>query len=209
MKQKKLRSYVLPTLYVIILMVVFGVVSLISSFMRETPKYLYAVDVLGEDNTTSVVDTDGGIITGIIKPFMDKNVTIDKTFYDNEASEAEQQNSLITFQNTYMKNTGVLYNCKEEFDVVTVLDGTITNIKNDEFLGQVVEIEHNANLKTIYYSIKTDLKVGHYLSQGEVIGKSSTNKISDSKYNLLIEVYYNGTLINPEEFYNMDINALY
>ena len=213
MKQKKLKSYVLPTIYVIILMLVFGAVSLVTSFMHSNPKYLYSVDVLDEENTTTVVDTnpgtlDGALSEGIIKPFTSENVKIAKTFYELGGTEAEQQNSLITFQNTYMKNTGVLYNASEEFEVITVLDGTVVNVKEDEILGSVVEIEHNANLRTVYYSLKPQVKVGDFLSQGEVIGVSSTNKISESKYNLLLEVYYNGTLMNPEKFYQMDVSTL-
>ena len=85
----------------------------------------------------------------------------------------------------------------------------VVNIKNDEVLGHVVEIEHNQNLRTIYYSLgNIDVKVGDTLSQGEIIGKSGLNKISDAKNNLLFEVYYNGTLLNPEEFYFMNAEDL-
>jgi len=124
-------------------------------------------------------------------------------------NEENQQKALIYFQNTYMKNTGVLYNCDEAFPIVMVLDGTVLNVKKDEVLGNMIEIEHNTNLRTIYYSVD-DIKVkaGDVLSQGEEIGVSGTNSISKSKNNLLFEVYYNGTLINPEEFYQMDPSTL-
>ena len=213
MKQRKLKSYVLPTLQVIILMLVFGAVSLVSSFMKKNTNYLYSVDVLGEEETQTVVDTQDNFTNeevprGIIKPFTSEKVQIAKTFYDIKGTPEEQQNSLINFQNTYMKNTGVLYNSNEEFEVMTILDGTVISVKEDEILGNVVEVEHNDNLRTVYYSITPSVKVGDVLSQGEIVGIASTNKISESKYNLLMEVYCNGTLLNPEEFYNMDLSTI-
>ena len=50
--------------------------------------------------------------------------------------------------------------------------------------------------------------MGDILSQGEIVGKSGLNKISEAKNNLLFEVYYNGTLLNPEEFYFMNAEDL-
>ena len=73
----------------------------------------------------------------------------------------------------------------------------------------MVEIEHNPNLRTIYYSLgEVNVKVGEVLNQGDLIGVSGENNITDSSSNLLFEVYYNGTLLNPEEFYSMDITTL-
>lgn len=208
MKQKKLRGYVLPTLYVLILMLIFGTVSLVSTLLKANPNYLYTTNIL-KDITTPVVNTEGNISEGIIRPYTSDKVSVDKYFYDINDTEDKQANSLIYFENTYMKNTGVLYKCDEEFDAVAVLDGTVLNIKEDELLGNVVEIEHNPNLRTIYYSLsEVDVKIGDVISQGEIIGVSGTNHISENLNNLLFEVYYNGTLINPEDFYDMDVSAL-
>jgi len=208
LKQRKLRGYVIPTIYVIILMLVFGTVSVISTFMKSKPNYLYSVDINNEESVP-VVEVQGNVSEGIIKPYLNEKVSIDKTYYDINDTEEEQANSLIYFENTYMKNTGVLYKSEEAFDCIMVLDGTVLNIKQDEILGNVVEIEHNSNLRTIYYSLdEVNIKVGDFLSQGEVVGLSGKNNISEGNYNLLFEVYYNGALINPEDFYNMDVATL-
>lgn len=209
MKQRKLKGYVLPTLYVIILMLIFGTVSVVTTLFKNNPNYLYSIGILKNVGTTPVVNIDGALSDGIIKPYTSDKVKIEKYFYDVNDSEENQQKALIYFQNTYMKNTGVLYNSDEAFPIVMVLDGTVLNVKKDEVLGNVVEIEHNTNLRTIYYSVgDIDVKAGDVLSQGEEIGTSGTNNISKSKNNLLFEVYYNGTLINPEEFYKMDPSTL-
>ena len=207
MKHRKLRGYVLPTLYVIVLIVIFGAVSLVSSLMQVNPNYLYSVNVLKDVSTPVLEEVEEA--EEIVRPYTSSDVTIATYFYDEDASSEEQEKSLIYFENTYMKNTGVLYQAPEVFDCVAVLEGTVLNIKEDDILGNVVEIEHNPNLRTIYYSLgEVNVKVGEVLNQGDLIGTSGENNITDSSSNLLFEVYYNGTLLNPEEFYSMDITTL-
>ena len=206
MKQKKLRGYVLPTLYVIILMLVFGAVSLVSSMLKSNPDYLYSIGIINMDTRTVVETNDVPIIS---RPYTSEAVSVDKYFYDINAEEDKQVNSLIYFQNTYMKNTGILYKAQESFDAVAVLSGKVLNVRTDEILGNVVEVEHNTNLRTIYYSLgEVKVKVGDMLIQGQTIGTSGANNISESKNSLLFEAYYNGALVNPESIYDVDATTL-
>lgn len=207
MRHRKLRSYVMPALYVIILMLVFGAVSLVSTLMKSNPTYLYAIGLIKDREAIPVVGGDN-LPDVVIKPFA-IDASIATYFYDKDGTKEEQEKALIYYQNTYMKNTGVLYNAKDAFDIIMPLDGKIINIKEDEILGKYIEVEHNTNLRTVYYSVDDiKVKVGDELKQGEIIAKSGSNKISENKNNLLFEVYYNGTLINPEEFYNMSVDEL-
>ena len=206
MKQKKLRGYVLPTLYVIILMLVFGAVSLVSSMLKSNPDYLYSIGIINTDTRTVVETNDVPIIS---RPYTSEAVSVDKYFYDINAEEDKQVNSLIYFQNTYMKNTGILYKAQESFDAVAVLSGKVLNVRTDEILGNVVEVEHNTNLRTIYYSLgEVKVKVGDMLIQGQTIGVSGANNITENKNNLLFEAYYNGALVNPESIYDVDATTL-
>ena len=185
MRQKKLRGYVLPTLYVIILMLVFGAVSLVSSMLKSNPDYLYSIGIINTDTRTVVETNDVPIIS---RPYTSEAVSVDKYFYDINAEEDKQVNSLIYFQNTYMKNTGILYKAQESFDAVAVLSGKVLNVRTDEIFGNVVEVEHNTNLRTIYYSLgEVKVKVGDMLIQGQTIGTSGANKISEAKNSLLFE----------------------
>lgn len=207
LKHRKLRGYVLPTLYVIVLIVIFGAVSLVSSLLQVNPNYLYSVNVLKDVSTPVVEEVEES--KQIVRPYTSSDVEIATYFYDVDGTPEEQQKSLIYFENTYMKNTGVLYQAPEVFDCVAVLEGIVLNIKEDDILGNVVEIEHNPNLRTIYYSLgEVNVKVGEVLAQGDIIGTSGENNLTDQASNLLFEVYYNGTLLNPEEFYSMDITTL-
>lgn len=143
----------------------------------------------------------------IIKPFKSKDVTISKYYYNEIDEESRQQKSLIKYKNIYMPNTGLLYSSEKEFEIIAVLNGKVTSVKQDDILGNIIEIEHSNNLITIYQSVK-DVKVatGDKVSQGDIIALSGTNKLENEKSNCLhFETYKDGTLMNPEEFYNLDI----
>ena len=62
MKQRKLKGYVLPTLYVGLLMLIFGTVSLVSTLMKSNPTYLYSIGVLRNTVDKPVVNIDGSKI---------------------------------------------------------------------------------------------------------------------------------------------------
>ena len=146
----------------------------------------------------------------IVKPFTSENVNVSKSYYNIQDDETKQQNSLVYYEHTYLQNSGILYSAPEVFDIVSVYDGTVTNIDQDEILGNVVEITHNPNLKTVYYSLgEISVKKDDVIISGSIIGKSGDNLLDDESENcLLFEVYYNGNTINPEEFYTMNINDL-
>ena len=111
LKQKKLKGYVLPTLYVIILMLVFGAVSLVSSMMKSNPDYLYSIGIITRDTQTVISEPNDVPI--ISRHYNSETVSVDKYFYDVNSDADKQENSLIYFQNTYMKNTGILYRSEE------------------------------------------------------------------------------------------------
>lgn len=208
MTKRKLRGFVLPTVYTLtILVIMLGVGFLVSSLNDNYSNYVFGTKVM-KDNILPVIKTNDQ--TGIIRPYTDENVTISKSFYDIKADESSQQKSLIYYQRTYMENTGVLYTADEEFDVMAVLDGTIKDVKTDELLGNVVEIAHSNDLVTVYYSLKdVEVKKDDKILKGETIAKSGSNKLENEKENcLLFEVYYKGNLINPEDFYNMNIEEM-
>ena len=86
------------------------------------------------------------------------------------------KNSLVYYEQTYLQNSGVLYSSDEVFDVFATFDGTVTNVSTDEILGNVVEITHNPNLKTVYYSLgEVTVKKDDVVNCGDIIGKSGDN----------------------------------
>lgn len=209
MKKRKLKSFVIPTIYTIAISALFVSVVLIGktieSFSDEDMNS-YVVNTL-VDETQEVMNES---TPNIIKPFTAENVNVDKTYYNKDASEEEQENSLIYYENTYMQNSGEFYVSENPFDVIAVLDGRVIEVKEDELLGNVIEIEHNSELKSIYQSVdNVSVKVGDEVKQGDTIATSGANKINEKNQNcLLFEVYRNGQLLNPQEFYTMNTKAL-
>lgn len=211
MKSKKLRSFVLPTVYIMVISVLFISISFLSNNLSHNIEYgNMSVSTL-DDNTTPVIKNEENILQSIIeKPYVSSNVSISKSFYDMTDDTKKQEDSLVYYQNTYLQNSGVLYESTDPFDIKASYDGKVTNVSKDDILGNYIEITHNENLKTVYYSLsEVTVKKDDVVLSGDVIGKSGTNKLNnDSKNSLLFEVYHNGVAIDPEDFYNMNIDDL-
>ena len=210
MKTKRLKKFVLPTVYVMVIGVLFISISFLGNILQSKVDYgNMAVSAL-KDNVTPVGKTDNVVESRIERPYVSSNVSISKSFYDMTDDEAKQQNSLVYYENTYLQNSGVLYSSTSAFDVICAIDGKVTKVSKDEILGNFVEITHNPNLKTIYYSLsEVQVKKDDTVMSGDVLGKSGDNSLNGETENcLLFEVYHNGTAIDPEDFYNMSIEDL-
>lgn len=210
MKTKRLRKFVLPTVYVMVIGVLFVSISILGNVLQSQMEYdNMAVSAL-KDNVTPVIKNDDTPDSKIEKPFVSTNVAISKSFYDMTDEASKQHNSLVYYENTYLQNSGVLYSSQDAFEVLSSFDGTVTNVATDDILGNYVEITHNPNLKTIYYSLSdVVVKKDDVVISGDVIGKSGDNKLNGETENcLLFEVYHNGSAIDPEDFYNMNIEDL-
>ena len=208
MKKRKLRGFVLPTLYLLIIATVFVGVNVFGKSLNTDSYHSYNFVMSAFKNKiVSVAKEENDLI---VKPYASDKVSIAKGYYDIKSESKDQLNSLIYYENTYMENTGILYSSDEKFDAIASMDGTIKDIKEDEILGIVVEVENTKKVTTIYYSLgELNVAVGDTIKKGDVIGTSGTNKLETSASNvLLFEVYVDGNLKNPEEFYNMKISDL-
>ena len=207
MRKRRLKKELIPYLLGITSIIVVSVGIIIGSNIEFEQKDDY--DYVSEtilDETTPVVSEP--IV--ILKPFTDGEVTIITNYYDYNASSEQQENSLIYSEGTYMQNTGVIYGKEATFDVISILDGTVSDVKNDPLLGNVIEIQHENNVISIYQSLgETTLKKGDSVLRGQVIGSSGTCNLNpDLGNHLLFELIINGTNVNPEEYYGKPINEL-
>ena len=203
MKVRRLRKFVIPTIYTIALAALFISILIIgktyNSFTNEDINSHVVNAIVDDDSKAVMNETENKMI----KPFANDNVTISKNFYDQDATEEEQQNSLIYYENTYMQNSGVLYTSENAYDIVATLDGKISDIKTDDILGNVIEIDHDNEIKTVYQSVDNiKVKVGDEVKKGDVIATSGANKLNNTNKNcLLFEVYQKGQLVNPEKMF--------
>lgn len=202
MTKKRLKDWVIPALALFILSGLLLLYYLLSNIMNTNlvPGETYLTDILIENQNTIEVNKE--IETTIIKPYKGENISISKYYYNSNDEETKQQQSLIKYENIYMPNTGVLYSSDTEFEIVSILDGRVTSIKQDDILGNIIEIEHSNNIVTIYQSVKNvNVKIGDIVKQGDLIALSGPNKLENEKDNCLhFEVYKEGNLTNPEEF---------
>lgn len=145
----------------------------------------------------------------IMKPFVNDMVKISKSFYDYQGEANKQEDALIIYKDTYMQNSGVDYKSDEVFDIVSVLDGTVIDVTENDVLGKTIKIRHDNDLVSIYQSLgEVSVKKDDTILRGQVIGKSGTCDLYNSASNLHFELSYQGKTINPETSYNKTINEL-
>ncbi len=208
-KKLYLKTWVLTTGIVVVIIGVIAITSVVSKAVFSS---------FGIDNNSYIlrglVDSSLPVNTEIdnksMKPFTDDSVRVHTNYYDPSRSKEEQEKSLILYDKTYMPNTGILYSNDKVFDVVAIYEGEIISITEDDVFGNIIEIKHTNNMTSKYSSIANiEVSVGETVNKGEIIGTSGKNKIvSESENMLLFELLYNGTNVNPEEYYEKNFDEM-
>ena len=133
----------------------------------------------------------------IIKPFTNEDISITTNY------------SIIYYENTYIQNPGINYTSNEKYDVLSILDGEVIDVKEDNLLGNTITIKHNNNLISIYGTVDNiKVKKGSKVITGEVIATSGVSTLLNSNYNLHFELYVNGEVVNPENYYGKSLNEV-
>lgn len=160
----------------------------------------YVSDTILDDNVKPVVAEP----QKIVRPYKDSEVKILKDYYDYQADEESQIGSIIVYNNTYLQNSGVCYGGPEQFDVTAILDGKVISVEEDETLGNIVQIEHDNKIISVYQSLKdVTVKVGDMVAQGDIIAKSGTNNLNlDLGNHLHFELVVDGQVVDPENYFN-------
>ena len=205
MKNKRVMLYGLS---IISLGVLCGTLFYVNSNKNNSysdKEYNYVTDTIFENDVPVI-----GEVKQILKPSVGDNVSIKVNYYDYKSSEDNQKNSLIYYENTYLQNSGIVYGADTDFDVVSVLDGTVIEVKEDAALNQVVSIRHSNEVISVYRGLKdVTLKVNDVINGGTIIGKSSSsNMLKNYKSTLLFELVINGNNVNPEDYYNKTLEEL-
>ncbi len=220
MTKRKLKPFAVSIIYVLsIVMLVFsmyfiqGIIS--NAVLKEDESNItdniedeIIVNTDDEVNVEDipVVNTD----SQIIRPYIDESVKIARNYYDYQADTTSQENSIIYYENTYMQNSGIDYTGSTEFDVVSILDGTVISVSDDDILGTSIQIKHSNDLVSVYQSMSNvTVKENDTVTQGTVLGKSGESNInSDLGNHLHFELYHQGSVVNPEEYYGKLLGEL-
>lgn len=204
-KKLVLKPFVLPTLY-ILMVIALMVMSTTLIYKEEEQDDLTYVSDTVLDNSVPVISTEDVFI---LKPFNSDKVTITSNYYNYQAESSSQENSIVRYDDTYLQNSGITYSSSEDFDVVSVMDGTVTKVYNNDLLGNIVEITHDKNIVSVYQMLKdVSVKVDQKVSKGEVIAKSGTCKLATTNYNLHFELMKEGTIVDPNGYIGKNIKEL-
>ena len=210
MKRLKLRKGAIVGIYTAIFVFTGVGAYLVSQNMKKDLKPIEQVEhvnssILDKDEDVEVINET----TKMIKPFKDQSVATTKYFYNYQADNATQEKSILYHEDTYIQNSGMDFTKNETFEVIAVLDGTVINIKDDELLGKIVEVQHENNLVSSYQRLgEVSVKKNDTVKQGQVIGKSGTNSIDKELGNHLhFELYLNSQVVNPEDYFDKEIKA--
>ena len=219
MKRRKLKPFVVPMMYVLSIAMLVGSVYAIERLVNKAVFEESNVDEVEEvilrndddynyDNNADVPVVNEDVV--VKRPYTNGNVSIVKNFYDYQAEASKQEESIVYYGNTYMQNSGVDYGMNGEFEVVSILDGTVTEVIDDEIMGKTVKIKHSNDLISVYQSLgSTDVNVDDVVTQGMVIGMSGEANVSPELGNHLhFELYYQGSVVNPENYYERLVSEL-
>ena len=208
MKTRQLKKSVVYSLYAISFIFLVGGISLLALTTNRPNNNSYKYVSKG------ILDYEGKVPVNtdikITRPYMDSEVRIVKNFYDYKAEAETQEKSLIYYEETYLPSSGIAYSKGDAFDVLAIYDGKVKEVKEDQTLGNVITIEHDNGLTSVYQSV-SDIKVseGDQIIGGQIIAKSSTSNIStDLGNHLYLELILNGVCVNPENYYDKTINEL-
>lgn len=218
MKRRKLKKFVVPTMYVASIAMLIGSVYVIERLVNNAVFENEGVEeveevILNDDynidygvNDVPVVSTE----VVISRPYTNGNVKIVKNYYDYQGDASGQENSIVYYGNTYMQNSGVDYGMDSEFEVVSILDGTVTEVIDDDIMGKTVKIKHSNDLISVYQSLgNVDVEKDSVVSQGMIIGKSGEANVSpELGSHLHFELYYQGEVVNPENYYDKLLSEL-
>ena len=210
MKRRRLKRSVIYTIYVLTFVSVFSGIYFIE-------KNLSPDNTFNNDNfeyvSKTIFENELPVVANpvqVIRPYKATDVRIVKDFYDYRADAEKQENALLYYENTYLQNSGVSYSGADNFEVVAILDGKVIGVKEDNILGNVVEIRHGNDIISVYQSL-SDVKVkeGDVVSQGDVIARSGNSNISkELNDHLHFELIIGGQNVNPEEYYNKSVSEI-
>ena len=202
----KKSAYVLIFIFIFIFVFTFIYTSNINlDNQEEVTKVSNEYEVEYEENIPVVKEE-----TAINRPYKDENVKILKNFYNFQDDEKTQENSIIYYESTYMQNSSVAYGGVDSFDVISILDGKVIKVTQDDLVGSVIEIEHENNIISVYQSVDNiKVKVNDQVKQGDVIATSGTSTINkDLNSHLLFELVVNNEISNPENFFGKKLSEI-
>ena len=138
-------------------------------------------------------------------------VVVQKKFYEDAKTEAEQEKALVFYNNTYSPNKGIDIAAKngKEFNVAA-LSGTVTKAEKDSLLGYVVTVDSGNGVAVSYQSLgSVKVEKGARVAQGEVLGTSGLSAMNkEAGSHVHFEVRKDNVAVNPERYLNKSVTEI-
>ncbi|MCE7792394.1 M23 family metallopeptidase [Salipaludibacillus sp. CUR1] len=146
-------------------------------------------------------------------PVVDENeVAVVGIFHDFEASVEDQEQAFIRYNNYFYQNRGIdlARDDNQPFDVSAAMSGTVVKAEEDALFGQVVHIEHEEDILTIYQSLDgVTVEPGQTVKQGDVIGQAGRNLYNtDAGVHAHFEIRKDNVPVNPLDYVDQTLTAL-
>lgn len=206
MKKRKLKGFVVPVFSALVVSALLITVMSFSNTKSNNDNFVEEFTYVNSrviDHSKPVLSEDDVII----RPYQSDKITIFKKFYDEENND---EDSIIYYKDTYIQNSGIIYTSETEFNVVSILDGEVIELKKDDLLGYTVEIKHQDNMISSYEGLKSvNVKKGDKINQDSLIGKSGEITLDvNLKNSLLFELIKDGKYVNPEKYFDKKIKEI-
>lgn len=209
MKNRKLKKSVIYGVYSLCLVAMIGVIYLVESSIPKKQSNDSESNYVSKtifDQIIPVISSE----EKIVKPFNNESIKELKKYYDYKSDEKSQQDSIIKYNNIYMQSKGITYGMDDKFDVTSILDGTVEDIKEDDILGKVVVIKHNDSVSSLYQCLgETTIQKGDNVITGQVIGQSGTCNLNKELNNsLYFELIAKNETVNPNDYYGKTLKEI-
>lgn len=210
------KKWFFPSLYLMIAaLLLTGVVWFQNT--NQTPDAQDEENLEATNDLTSPYDEDAQSVMEqqeVIKmPVADEEeAEIVTKFYDYNADQEDQESALILYNNRYYQSTGlgIAHPEGESFDVIASLSGTVSEVKEDPLLGNVIVLDHADDVVTYYASLgEMDVQAGDDIEQGDVIGTAGKNLYGqDNGTHVHFELRKDGQEVNPETYFDQPVASL-
>ena len=149
-------------------------------------------------------------------PLEAEDITVAKSYYNQEADTKEQMNSLFSYtvgETKYTqesKGVSLKDSDNKEVNVLAALSGKVLTVKDEVLKGTVVTIEHENGVKTVYTGVyDVAVKAGDELEQGDVIGKTGSSQLEPDSGNVVhFEIVKDDTKLNPSDIIDTKLGDL-
>lgn len=209
MTERRLKKSVIYAVYALGIVSLIGTIYLIEGAISnnkfESKDEFEYVSKTIFDTTVPVVAE----VKTLTRPYKDSDITVLRNYYDHKADATSQEKSLIYYEGTYLQSSGVSYGRNDIFEVVSIKDGTVTEVKEDELLGNIVQIKHNDDTVSVYQSLsEVVVEKDEVVTRGQTIAKSGTSNVEkDLGNHVHFELIVSGNTINPEEYFAKNLQS--